>query len=277
MKPFGIEVERRFVKPRSFEKGPDSSEAFAEPGQLQMTTHGSASSRPTMSNKTQSDRMFEKLRAEILACRLLPGSKLRINDIAETSEVSLGAVREALSRLGADGLVIAESQKGYRVAPLSVEDLRDLTEARVEIERIALSRSIALGDLDWETNLVAAWHRLSRISEAGEGDPHLADQWALAHGAFHEALVGGCGSNKLLQIRGQLYQQTERYRRYSGVVAQDRDVFAEHQAIFDATIARDSKVAEQAIAAHLRLTAEIIVASFGRDGQVEAARVQQVG
>ena len=124
-----------------------------------------------MSNKTQSDRMFETLRGDILACRILPGSKLRINDIAETSEVSLGAVREALSRLGAEGLVIAESQKGYRVAPLSVEDLRDLTEARVEIEQIALARSIAHGDLDWETNLVAAWHRLSRISERVEDDP----------------------------------------------------------------------------------------------------------
>ncbi len=127
-----------------------------------------------MSNRTQSDRMFETLRGDILACRILPGSKLRINDIAETSEVSLGAVREALSRLGAEGLVIAESQKGYRVAPLSVEDLRDLTEARVEIERVALARSIAHGDLDWETDLVAAWHRLSRISRRVEGEPHLA-------------------------------------------------------------------------------------------------------
>src|SRR5271157_1164652 len=49
-----------------------------------------------------------------------------------------GAVREALSRLSAEGLVIAESQKGYRVAPLSADELLDLTEARVEIERIAL-------------------------------------------------------------------------------------------------------------------------------------------
>jgi len=216
-----------------------------------------------MSNKTQSDRMFETLRREILACRLLPGSKLRINDIAETSEVSLGAVREALSRLGADGLVIAESQKGYRVAPLSVEDLRDLTEARVEIEQIALARSIAHGDLDWETNLVAAWHRLSRISGRVEDDLRLlSDQWAIAHAAFHEALVNACGSAKLLQIRSQLYQQTERYRRYSGVVGRDRDVFAEHKRIFDATIARESAVATDAIAYHLRLTAEIITRSL---------------
>ncbi len=228
-----------------------------------------------MSNRTQSDRMFETLRGDILACRILPGSKLRINDIAETSEVSLGAVREALSRLGAEGLVIAESQKGYRVAPLSVEDLRDLTEARVEIERVALARSIAHGDLDWETDLVAAWHRLSRISRRVEGEPHLAsDQWELAHGAFHEALVKACGSAKLLQIRSQLYQQTERYRRYSGVVGRDRDVSAEHKRIFDATIARDRAAATEAIVEHLRLTAEIITRSLKLEDQGEERRRQ---
>lgn len=228
-----------------------------------------------MSNRTQSDRMFETLRGDILACRILPGSKLRINDIAETSEVSLGAVREALSRLGAEGLVIAESQKGYRVARLSVEDLRDLTEARVEIERVALARSIAHGDLDWETDLVAAWHRLSRISERVEGEPPLySDQWALAHGAFHEALVKACGSAKLLQIRSQLYQQTERYRRYSGIVDRDRDVSAEHKQIFDATIARDSAAATEAIVEHLRLTAEIITRSLRLEDQGEERRRQ---
>jgi len=214
-----------------------------------------------MSSKTQSDRMFDSLRSDILACRFLPGSKLRINDIAESSEVSLGAVREALSRLGAEGLVIAESQKGYRVAPLSVEDLSDLTEARVEIERIGLFRSIAKGDLEWETNIVAAWHRLSKIPDPLPEDPNV-DRWAAAHAEFHLALVAACGSNKLLQIRSQLYQQSERYRRYSGIVNRARNVFGEHRAIFDATIARNSGAAAEAIEEHLRSTAKIILSSL---------------
>ena len=141
-----------------------------------------------MNAKTQSDRMFDRLQADILACRIAPGSKLRINDIAESSEVSLGAVREALSRLGAEGLVMAESQKGYHVAQVSVEDLYDLTEARIEIERIALSRSIARGDLKWETSLVAAWHRLSRIPQPRLEDPD-AHRWVAAHAEFHQALA----------------------------------------------------------------------------------------
>lgn len=228
-----------------------------------------------MSSQTQSDRMFDALRRDILACRLLPGSKLRIGDIAESAEVSLGAVREALSRLGAEGLVIAESQKGYRVAPLSVEDLRDLTEARIEIERIALSRSIARGDLEWEANLVASWHRLSNIPEPTLDDPH-AHRWLTAHADFHLALVAACGSNKLLQIRSQLYQQSERYRLYSGVVARERDVYAEHQAIFDTTIARNTAAATEAIAGHLQTTAKLIIGSFLAQNEDSASHKQAV-
>ncbi|MGO9701298.1 MAG: FCD domain-containing protein [Xanthobacteraceae bacterium] len=219
--------------------------------------------------------MCDALRRDILECRLLPGSKLRINDIADVAEVSLGAVREALSRLGAEGLVIAESQKGYRVAPLSLEDLRDLTEARIEIERIALFRSIDRGDLEWEAKLVAAWHRLSKIPEPKPQDRH-AQRWLTAHAEFHLALVAACGSNKLLQIRSQLYQQSERYRLYSGVVDRERDVYVEHQAIFEATIARSGATATEAIERHFRTTANIIVGSFVAQAEDGGTRKEAV-
>ncbi|MGA7325030.1 MAG: FCD domain-containing protein [Rhodomicrobium sp.] len=220
-----------------------------------------------MTAKTQSDRMFDRLQADILACRVTPGSKLRINEIADSSDVSLGAVREALARLSAEGLVISESQKGYRVAPLFADDLCDLTEARVEIERIALSRSIARGDLEWETSLVAAWHRLSKIPLPQQPEDPGVQRWAAAHSEFHQALVAACGSTKLLQIRSQLYQQSERYRRYSGIVDRQRNVFAEHQAIFDAAIERHAAAAAEAIEEHLRMTAKIIVSSFVRQAE----------
>jgi DNA-binding GntR family transcriptional regulator len=212
---------------------------------------------------TQSDRVFETLRADILACRVLPGSKLRINDLTETLQVSLGAVREALSRLGAEGLVIAESQRGYRVTPLSVSELRDLTDARVEIERVVLTRSIARGDLEWETGLVGAWHRLSRIDERVADDARrLSDPWVVAHASFHDALVSACGSIKLLQIRSQLYEQSERYRRYSAPLAKtERNVALEHQQIFQASIERKSSEAVGFMTEHLMRTAAIIITS----------------
>ena len=216
-----------------------------------------------MTSKTQSDRVFDALRADILSCRLKPGGKLRINEISETHEVSLGAVREALSRLGAEGLVIPESQKGYHVTPLSVAELLDLTEARIEMERIALMRSIERGDLDWETRLVGAWHKLSRLDErTGPDGRQVSETWAVAHADFHQALVAACGSAKILHIRRQLYELAERYRRYSAPLAtQARDVAGEHQEIFDAAMVRNAPVAGRLIAEHLQRTVSLIVNS----------------
>jgi GntR family transcriptional regulator, carbon starvation induced regulator len=235
-------------------------------GMLAVPDHEAGTNMPS---KIQSEQVFGSLRADILACRLEPGAKLRINEIAEAEGVSLGAVREALSRLGAEGLVVPEAQKGYRVTPLSIEELLDLTEARVEIERIALMRSIERGDLDWETSLVGAWHKLSRLDqrvrESGQQIPdrEVADQWYVAHSGFHQALVAACGSEKLLQIRFRLYEQAERYRRYSAPIASEkkRDVAAEHEGIFNACMARDAPLAGQLIADHLRRTASLLTNS----------------
>jgi DNA-binding GntR family transcriptional regulator len=232
-----------------------------------------------MSNETQSDRVFSSVRADILGCRQLPGGKLRINEIADQLGVSLGAVREALSRLAAEGLVVAESQKGFRVAPLSSEEFHDLTDARVEIESLTLRRSIAYGDLEWESQLVAAWHRLSRTTQRLTEDPRLySDEWATAHREFHRALVAACGSEKLLAIRSQLYERAERYRRYSGVIEKDRDVAAEHRRLFEATIGRDEAMATREMQAHLWLTADIIIGSAALESQsAESAGAERIG
>ncbi len=212
---------------------------------------------------TQTSRVFHSVRADILACRILPGAKLRIGEVGQSLDVSLGAVREALSRLAAEGLVIAESQKGFRVSPLSLESLRDLTDARVDIETLCLRRAIQRGDLDWETNLVAAWHRLGRIEERAPGDiDRLSDAWAIAHSGFHAALVQACGSTRLLAIRQHLYEESERYRRYSVPGSTiERDVAAEHKRIFDAAVSRDGEGAAKAISDHLRTTERIILTS----------------
>src|ERR1700722_6476034 len=94
---------------------------------------------------------YERLRADLLACRLQPGQRLRINELCKRLSVSLGAVGEALSRLTSEGLVSAEPQLGFTVAPISAIDLHDLTMVRIEIEGLCLRQSVANGDLSWES------------------------------------------------------------------------------------------------------------------------------
>ena len=212
---------------------------------------------------TKSHRAYAQIRADILACRHMPGTKLNIAALANELEVSLGAVREALSMLQSEALVISEPQRGYTVSPVSPKELSDITEARIAIESLCLRASIERGDLAWETRIVGNWHRLSRLSQTEEGrDQHLSDTWSRAHADFHSGLVGACGNDWLLRMRATLYEQSERYRRMSvPLQTETRDVPAEHKAIFEAVMARDSEQATQALETHLRKTAAIVRAS----------------
>ena len=204
---------------------------------------------------------YERLRADLLACRLCPGERLRINDLCVALGVSLSAVREALSRLTAEGLVVAEPQRGFRAAPISDAELRDLTAVRIEIETLCLRRSLAAGDVGWEERLVAAHHRLSRTPARDVDDPHrVAEPWAEAHAAYHAALVAGCDSPWLLRLRGILYAQTERYRRLSVPLARmERDLPREHREIMEAALARDVDGACALLASHFELTSTILL------------------
>jgi|HubBroStandDraft_6_1064221.scaffolds.fasta_scaffold405958_2 DNA-binding GntR family transcriptional regulator len=216
-------------------------------------------------NKESSPNMtqgaYEGLRADLLACRILPGKKLKIQELCTRFSVSLGAIREALSRLTSEGLVVAEPQRGFRAAPISASDLVDLTMVRVEIDSLCLRRAIACGDVDWESRLVAAAHRLARTPERAPDDPARSNEdWVEAHAAFHLALVDGCDSLWLIHLHALLYAQSERYRRLSVPFAiSGRNVNEEHQAILNATLARDAETAVRLLATHLEATTHILL------------------
>ncbi len=208
--------------------------------------------------------VYEQLRADILACRLVPGLKLRINDLCITlGGVSLGAVREALSRLAADGLVLSEPQRGFTVAHVSAGDLEDLTAARIEAEGWCLRAAIARGGARWEAGIAAAFRRLAQTPYHAKGDPALlSDAWVSAHAAFHQSLAAAADNSWLLRVREQLYSQSERYRRLSvPAMPERRDVEGEHRAIMQACLARDADAATAKLSEHLRLTTRILLAA----------------
>lgn len=204
---------------------------------------------------------YHRIRADVLACRLQPGERIRINELCEQYEFSLGAVREALSRLVAESLVVAEPQKGFRVAPISLAELKDLTDMRVEVEAECLRRSIQHGDVAWESRLVAVYHQLSKTPERAKGDvQRLNDAWGDLHSDFHETLVSACDSEWRLRIRRILYAQAERYRQYSVPLAKKtRDLSKEHREIMEAAIGRDSRRAVRLLSEHIEETTRILL------------------
>jgi GntR family carbon starvation induced transcriptional regulator len=222
----------------------------------------------TASPRSQTTMAYGRLKQDILACRLAPDSRLKIADLAEELEVSPGAIREALSRLVPERLVVSRDQKGFVVAPLSVADLEDLTELRCEIEKIALRRSVERGGVEWEAELIAAAHRMQstlQIVTAG-AVRSLSPEWVDHHAAFHTALVAACGSPRLLALHASLYEQSERYRGMSAQVEVKRDVAGEHQALVDAALRRDADLLVALTVAHLRKTTSLIVDAARRKG-----------
>lgn len=219
-------------------------------------------------SETRAERIYANLRGDILTGRLLPGQRLPFADLGARYSTSVGVLREALSRLVEQGLVLSEPQLGFRVTPVSEEDLRDLTSTRIDIETLCLRHAIAHGDLAWESRLVAAYHTLDRTPElASTQPPTVNEDWASAHAAFHAAVLEGCPSRRLRDIAASLRDASEIYRRWSRHLGSEdtRDIAGEHRALRDAVLARDVEKAEAALTQHISYTTQALLLSAPDD------------
>ncbi|MEK7946751.1 GntR family transcriptional regulator [Pigmentiphaga sp. YJ18] len=209
---------------------------------------------PSPSGPTLSTTLVEALRGSILGGTLLPGSKLRLDELREQYDVSLSPLREALTRLVSDGLIVTNDKKGYRVAPVSADDFREVTALRMNLEVMALGESIRRGDEHWEDALVAAYHRLSRLEAADRSGDKLP-AWEKAHRTFHITLFSACGMPLLLRFCNTLHDLSDRYRRlFLASNSPDRNVPAEHEAIYQAALGRNAERACDILRQHLSRT-----------------------
>jgi DNA-binding GntR family transcriptional regulator len=172
-----------------------------------------------------------------------------------------------------EGLVVGEDRRGFRVAPVSLADLGEITELRCELEGLALRWSIERGDDAWEAEVVAAFHHLSRMHWEVPGRPaQISAEWERRHAAFHHALAAACGSERLLQLRARFFNQTNRYRRLSVAYSMvPRDDRAEHRALMEVALARDAERAVALIRKHIRRTADAVRARYRANGAASLA------
>jgi DNA-binding GntR family transcriptional regulator len=211
---------------------------------------------------TRTDGIYQRLRADILGGRLVPGQRLKFPELSQRYETSVGAAREALTKLAGDGLVVTRAHQGYLVTPLSHQDLGELTHARVEIESLVLRLAVLEGDMNWESQAVAAHHVLQRTPYRNVEEPdHPSDEWSAAHAAFHAALLSGCRNHRLLNTARSLRQEAELYLHWSVSFGNepDRDIPTEHREILEATIARDADRAQELLRDHIAHTAQLLI------------------
>jgi len=201
---------------------------------------------------TRTEEVFQVLRKDLLHGRIAPGERLKLVELSTRFELSQSVIREALGRLAERGLVAATPQRGFRVHDVSVEDIKSLTEARVEIESTTLQFAIERGDIHWETSVLASHHLLENTAEALE-DGGLNEEWSERHQAFHRAMLSGSGNPHLEAVAAQLRDRAELYRLWYCELTDDgdRNIPTEHRLLKELTLARETRSAQALLRTHI--------------------------
>lgn len=243
------------------------------PSMNQPVTPADRSDAAFPADATLVEKAYALLRQAIVRGALLPGEKLKIDLLQKEYGISSSPLREALNRLTAENLVTAEGNRGFRVAPISLDDLEDLVGMRIVLEREAVEASIAEGGDDWEARIVAAFYRLEREEKRiFEENVPLNEEWSQRHRDFHMALLGGGRSKRLANMCASLFDQAERYRRLSASVRKRaHNKSDEHKRLMEAVLSRDPVLATARLREHVQKTAQNIASAMKAQAEAEPA------
>lgn len=208
--------------------------------------------------------VHQQLRSDIFNQLYAPGERLLPVELCGRFGVSLGVMREALGLLAAQNLVQIARNRGFSVTTLSPAALADVTQARKVNDGAALGLSVQRGGVQWESEVLAAHHRLAAEPMYLPGPPVRHNRaWTKAHAAFHHTLIAACGNRVLLDICARLSDTAELYRAWSappGVVLEEgRDIAGEHRELMEAGLDHDATYAVVLFEAHVQRTAEILL------------------
>jgi DNA-binding GntR family transcriptional regulator len=206
---------------------------------------------PDLPQASIGDNAYRRIRADIVFGRLQPGRKLKLDKLKADYGASVSTLREILNRLHSERLVVAEGQKGFEVAPVSIANLREVAALRQLLEGRALEQSFRAGDMEWEARVVAAHHRLSRMEERmAQGDRTGTEEWKQYDWQFHQALISACGSKMLIDTHAAVF---DKYLRYQMIALSYRgDIAArEHALLLDCALRRDAAQACDVLRRHV--------------------------
>ncbi len=217
---------------------------------------------------TRAGAVYERLRADITHGMLEPGSKLRVEAMCTRYGVGASPLREALSRLSAEGLVERSEQRGFNVAPLKWDELPTLTRNRVQLESLALRESIEARDAAWEDALVLLVHRLSRTPRSLSADHYVPNPaWEALHREFHRGLLARCPSRWLRAFCDTLADEAYRFRQLAANRSfSSRNEHAEHVAIFTAALEGRADDAVRLLGEHYTRTSASVASQAREQG-----------
>jgi len=205
--------------------------------------------------------IVERLREDILAGRLEPGSRLVESDLTARFAVSRGPVREGLRRLSADGLIEHRPHRGAVVRRLGEREMRELFSIRIEMEALAARLAAATDAPDRRARFVASIEPIYS-DRAREPCVYLKE-----NAAFHDAVMALADNRELRDLSARLQLPL--------IMAQAGDVLSapvlaasvrEHRMVAEAILKRDPAAASAHMRAHLGRAAAVALA--GRAARV---------
>lgn len=228
--------------------------------------HTLASTEPDNDNReftgpVPPESVYRSLREEIIIGSLKPGRKLRVRSVCDRYNTGITPVRDALTRLSAEGLVSEFDQRGFLIAEISNDELRELVTTRCWLEEIALARSIVNRDKEWEERLVLAFERLSRVHHSTSATEYrINPDWEARHRAFHKSLIANCDSRLLLGYCHDLRDRCDRYRHIAaGVYSYPIEmVEGQHRELMDCAIEGRTEDAVRTLREHYHITWTIV-------------------
>jgi GntR family transcriptional regulator, rspAB operon transcriptional repressor len=197
--------------------------------------------------------IYAALRRDIVTLALLPGAKLSENELSLRFGTSRGPVREALIRLGEDGLIEVLPQRGSFVGRLSLPAIERARFVREALEIAVVRRAAELG-------LPAEQRSRAEASLAAQGEAGIdAESFIALDDAFHAGFAEGIGLGGVWAIIEREKTQFDRIRFLSLPAATPIDVLiAQHRAILQAVLDRDPAAGERAVRAHMAEVLKIV-------------------
>lgn len=206
-------------------------------------------------HRTLAEKAFISLHEAILTGTLRPGERIPIEDLASALEMSPMPVREAVRRLDALGLVENVPHKGARVTELSIGDLREIYEARLALEPLAVFRAAERFSAEDEARGLAS------LAAMKPGRAGSAAAWRI-HGEFHLDLYRAARSSWIIRLIQPLWESSERYRLTMAPVSRSSEAIAIHERLLRACIEHDPPRAAVELYNHLVTTANQVATTF---------------
>lgn len=195
--------------------------------------------------RTKREIALTLLRDAIVGGELAPGTRLVLEDLARTFDLSLTPIREALPILEAEGFITQHPHRGAVVAPLDRDEVLELYATRRAVEALAARHGVPRVTADDLAAMADLLAHLEAFAGDWEGFLDLDKR-------FHLVLYRAAGSRRWVDTIETLWRRSARYMlastAMSGAVPQ---IHADHRAILAACRERDASLAEALLDAHL--------------------------